>query len=109
MLGSTQEVNGWLEASVAAEQAELEKELATIVDERGRLEEAQKLLETHVTSARTAYEKSMREVAKEREALEEARNEAVTMEEKASRLEQLAVERDQASRRCAAELLARER
>ena len=51
----------------------------------------------------------MREVAEEREALEEARDEVVAAQEKASRLERVAVERDLASKKRAAELLARER
>ncbi|XP_062230060.1 uncharacterized protein LOC133927628 [Phragmites australis] len=109
VLGSAREVIGQLEVAVAAERAELDKERATLVDERGRLEEARKLLETRIASARTSYEKSMREVAEEWEALEETRDEVVAAQEKASCMKRLATERDQASRRRAAELLARER
>ncbi|XP_062208966.1 uncharacterized protein LOC133910667 [Phragmites australis] len=108
MLESAREVIEWLEAAVAAERAELEKEHVALVDERGRLEEVCKLLETRMASARSAYEKSMREVALEREALEEADDEAVAAQEKAGRLERLAAERDRASRRRIGELDARE-
>ncbi|XP_062182042.1 uncharacterized protein LOC133886312 [Phragmites australis] len=109
VLGSAREVIGRLEVAVTAERAKLDKERAALVDERGWLEEAQKLLETHITSARASYEKSMREVAEEWEALEETRNETVAAQEKANCMERLVTERDQASRRRAAKLLARER
>ncbi|XP_062217721.1 uncharacterized protein LOC133917919 [Phragmites australis] len=109
VLGSAREVIGRLEVAVAVERAELEKERIALVEERGRLEEVGKLLETRIASARASYERSMREVAEEREALEETPDEAVATQEKASRMERQATERDQASRRRAAELLARER
>ncbi|XP_062187933.1 uncharacterized protein LOC133891239 [Phragmites australis] len=50
----------------------------------------------------------MQELAVEREALEEVREEAVAAQEEADRLEQLIVERDQASKKHADELAARE-
>jgi hypothetical protein len=59
VLGSAREVIGWLEVAVAAERAKLDKEHAALVEERGWLEEAQKLLETRIASARVSYKKSM--------------------------------------------------
>ncbi|XP_062232835.1 filament-like plant protein 2 [Phragmites australis] len=109
VLESARQVIGRLEVAVVAKRAELKKECAALVDERGRLEEARKLLETRIASACTSYEKSMREVAEERETLEEAHDEAVAAQEKASRMERLMAERDQASRKRATVLLARER
>ncbi|XP_062232867.1 uncharacterized protein LOC133930219 [Phragmites australis] len=88
VLGSAREVIGRLEVVVVVERFELDKERATLVDERGRLEEARKLLETRIVSARVTHKKSMLEVAKEREALEETRNEVVSREEAASRREE---------------------
>ena len=95
--------------AVAAEQAELEKQRVALLTESGRLEEARKLLETCIALACASYEKSMREVAGEREALEETCDEAVTAQEKSSRMERLMTEHDQVSRRRAMELLSRER
>ncbi|XP_062185943.1 uncharacterized protein LOC133889435 [Phragmites australis] len=108
VLRSAQEVIRRLEAAVAAEWAELEKERVALVDERGRLEEVRKLLETRVATARSTYKRSMQELAVEREALEEARDEAIAAQEKADHLGRLAAERDQASRKRASELAARE-
>ena len=107
MLGSAREVIGRLEVAVAAEWAKLDKERTALDEERGRLEEVSKLLETRIASTRVSYEKSICKVAEE--ALEETRNKTVTAQEKASRMEWLMTERDQASRRWAVELLARER
>ena len=108
MLGSAREVIGRLEVDSATERAEIKEERAALIDERGRLEEARKLLETHVATARTAYERSMQELAVEREALEEVREEAVAAQEEADRLWHLVAERDQASKKRAGELAARE-
>ena len=103
VLGSTREV------IMVAERAKIDKEHTTLVEERGRLEEVDKLLEIRIASARASYEKSMREVAEEREALEETHDEAIVAQEKANRMERLTTEHDQASRWRAVELLARER
>ncbi|XP_062178681.1 uncharacterized protein LOC133883382 [Phragmites australis] len=103
------EVIEWLEVAVATKRAELDKDHTALVEERGRLEEVGKLLEAHIASASATHERSMRVVAEQQEALEEVHDEAVTVQEKASRMERQATERDQASRRWAAELLARER
>ncbi|XP_062194646.1 uncharacterized protein LOC133897835 [Phragmites australis] len=94
---------------MAVERAELEKERIALVEEMGRLEEAGKLLVTRIASARASYEKSIREVAEEQEVLEETHDEAVVAQEKASHMERFATERDQASWRRAAELLAQDR
>ncbi|XP_062217636.1 uncharacterized protein LOC133917800 [Phragmites australis] len=91
VLGSAREVIGRLEVAVAAERAELDKELTALVEEWRQLKE------------------SKRKVAEEREALEETRDEAVAVQEKASCMERLMIERDQASWRRVAELLAWER
>ena len=87
MLGSSREVIKRLEVAVVAERAELDKEHAALIEERGRLEEVGKILEARIASARATHEKSMRAVAEEREASEETRDEAVATEEKASRME----------------------
>ena len=91
VLGSAREVIKRLEAAVAMKRGELERDRTTLIEERGRLEEVGQLLEGRIASARATHERAMCTVAEEREALEEA-----------SCLEQ-------ASRRRAVELLARER
>ncbi|XP_062224557.1 uncharacterized protein LOC133923129 [Phragmites australis] len=70
VLGSAQKVIEWLEAAVAAERAELNRDRATLVEERGWLEEVGRLLEVRIASARITHEGSMRAVAEEREAQE---------------------------------------
>ncbi|XP_062182031.1 uncharacterized protein LOC133886299 [Phragmites australis] len=109
VLGSAREVIVRLEAAVAVERVELNRDCAALVEERGWLEEVGRLLEAWFALARATHERSMRAVAEEREALEEVRDEAVAAQEKATCMERQAAERDQASRRRAAELLARER
>ncbi|XP_062202101.1 uncharacterized protein LOC133904658 [Phragmites australis] len=108
VLGSAREVIGWLEAAVAADRVELDRDHAALVKERGRLEEVGRVLEPRISSAHATHERSMRAVAKEREALEEVCDEAVAAQEKATCMERQATERDQASRWWVAELLARE-
>ncbi|XP_062227296.1 predicted GPI-anchored protein 58 [Phragmites australis] len=97
-----------LEAAIAAERSKVDRDRAALVEERGRLEEVGRLLEARIASARATPERSMRTVAEEQEALEEARDEVVAAQDKASRMERQATERDHASWRRAWKLLARE-
>ncbi|XP_062217699.1 predicted GPI-anchored protein 58 [Phragmites australis] len=76
------------QAAVATERAELDRYRTALVEERGRLEEVGWLLEARITLARATHERSMCAVAEEREALEEVRDEAVAVQEDASRMEQ---------------------
>ncbi|XP_062195303.1 uncharacterized protein LOC133898635 [Phragmites australis] len=66
-----------LEAAVAAERAELDRDRAVLIEVRGRLEEVGRPLEARIASACATHKRSMRAVAKEGEALEEVHDEAI--------------------------------
>ena len=77
VLGSAREVIERLEAAMVGERAQLDANHATLVEERGRLEEVNRLLEARIASARANHEREKHTVAEEWEALEELREEAI--------------------------------